>query len=142
MVVSKYDIPWHRMPSLVIRNIGRNGGGPGFVFCFNCIFPRFLITVLCPLILMSSQQGAQTWITAEGKNSQTSFAKKYENSIFKIFNGKSEIRMMRINHCFIQRYRSQIKILSNIYNVLTPYIKQINHFHVPKGLMIIVGENK
>ena len=55
--------------------------GAGFVFCFNCIFPRFLITVLWTLILMSSQQGAQTWITAEGKNSQTSFAKKYKNAI-------------------------------------------------------------
>ena len=88
MVVSKYDIPWHRMPSLVSRNIGRNGGGPGFVFCFNCIFPRFLITVLCPLILMSSQQGAQTWITAEGENSQTSFAKKYN------FKGKCKILML------------------------------------------------
>ena len=33
---------------------------------------------------MSSQQGAQTWITAEGKNSQTLFAKKYENTISKI----------------------------------------------------------
>ena len=37
---------------------------------------------------MSSQQGAQTWITAEGENSQRSFAKKYEITIDMFFGGE------------------------------------------------------
>ena len=128
----KYDIiPWHRMSAPVSCNIGRNGRRAGFVFCFNCIFPRFLITVLWPLILMSSQQGAQTWITAEGKNSQTSFAKKYKIWMF-----------LSIVGCFKQCQKDLQKII-NLFAVVsceTSHTKLINQFntliHPKKGLMV------
>ena len=62
--------------------------GAGFVFCFNCIFPRFLITVLWTLILMSSRQGAQTLVTAGGELADV-VRKKYKMTIDQIFMVKS-----------------------------------------------------